>query len=114
MSGKNYTRDQWIAEGERLFGSLKENFLRWRFKCPRCGNIATIQEFKDVGAKEPDDAVRNCIGRFTSAKGCDWAAYGLFDICTVHVDGRPVFEYAPYEEDLRKDARAQNGGEKCS
>ena len=114
MSGKNYTRDQWVAEGERLFGSLNENFMRWRFKCPKCGNVATVAEFKDVGAKSPDDATKNCIGRYTREKGCDWASYGLFDICTVHVDGFPVFEFAPYKEDSRKVARAQDGGEGCS
>lgn len=115
MSGKNYTYEQWLAEGERLFGSLRDNMLRWRFKCPRCGNVATVQEFKDAGAKEPDHAVKNCIGRFRRDKGCDWAAYGLFDICTVHVDGMPVFEFAPYEEDnaaqARGDAEPGEGGE---
>lgn len=105
MSGKCYTRDEWLAEGVRLFGSGKENIMRWRFKCPRCGNIATIQEFKDAGAKEADEAVKKCIGRFTSAKGCDWTAYGLLDICTVHVDGIPVFEFAPYETDEKGGAK---------
>jgi hypothetical protein len=95
---KEYTREEWIAEGERLFGSLKENFMRWRFKCPACGNIATVAEFKDAGALCADEATVKCIGRYTRAKGCDWAAYGLLDICSVRVDGRPVFEFAPYEE----------------
>ena len=68
---KEYTREQWIAKGERLFGSLKENFMRWRFKCPHCGNVATVAEFKDLGAKFADEATKHCIGRYTRSKGCD-------------------------------------------
>ena len=94
MSKKSYTQKEWFAEGQRLFGA---DVLQWRFKCPRCGNIASIQEFKDAGAKHADDAAKNCIGRFVNDRGCDWAAYGLFDICSVHVDGIPVFEFAPPE-----------------
>jgi hypothetical protein len=94
---KEYTREEWIAEGERLFGSLKNNSMRWRFKCPICGNIATIAEFKDAGAPSPNSAAIECIGRYTRSKGCGRAAYGLLDICSVRVDGRPVFEFAPYE-----------------
>jgi hypothetical protein len=59
---REYTREEWIAEGERLFGSLRDNFMRWRFKCPSCGNIATIAEFKDVGALCADEATVKCIG----------------------------------------------------
>lgn len=94
MSGKNYTIEEWRAEGERLFG---KDFTKYRFKCPKCGNIATGQEFKDAGAT-PDQMATCCIGRFVDGKGCDWAAFGLFDICDVHVDGTPVFEYAPLEK----------------
>ena len=94
MEGKNYTKAEWLAEGKRLFGN---HFEDYRFKCPRCGNIASGQEFKDVGAK-PDNMYCECIGRYVKGKGCDWAAYGLFDICTVHVDGKPVFEFAKEDE----------------
>ena len=86
-----YTRAEWIAEGRRLFGNV---YAAWRFKCPRCKNVATGAEFRDVGAR-PDDMAKCCIGRFVKGKGCDWVAYGLLDICTVHVDGQPVFEFAP-------------------
>ena len=90
MDNKNYTKEEWLAEGERLFG---EHIEDWKFKCPRCGNIASGQEFKDVGA-ESNSMYCECIGRYLKRKGCDWAAYGLFDICTVHVIGTPVFEFA--------------------
>lgn len=90
MDNKNYTKEEWLAEGERLFG---EHIEDWKFKCPKCGNIASGQEFKDVGA-ESNSMYCECIGRYLKRKGCDWVAYGFFDICTVHVDGIPVFEFA--------------------
>lgn len=93
MAKKNYkTVEEWRAEGKRLFGG---DFMKWRFKCPRCGNVATVQEFKDAGAKGADAACTCCIGRYVSDRGCDCAAFGLLDICDVHVNGQPVFEFAP-------------------
>ena len=97
-AGRVCTHEEWLAEGKRLFG---EDFTKWRFKCPKCGHVATGQDFKDAGLK-PDIMYSCCIGRFKPGVGCDWAAYGLFDICTVHVmSGEkliPVFEFAPIEK----------------
>lgn len=87
---KTYTVDEWKAEGEKLFGKDWEN---WKFKCPSCGNVASGKEFKDAG-QDPNAMYCECIGRHVKGKGCDWAAYGLFDICNIHVDGQPVFEFA--------------------
>lgn len=94
---KEYTADEWREEGKRRFG---DDFSNWKFVCPNCGNVASGKEFKDLGAA-PNDMYCNCIGRYDETKGCNWAAYGLFDICKVHVDGQPVFEFA--EGTLRKD-----------
>ena len=44
---KNYTLREWRTEGERLFG---KNIEDWKFKCPKCGNIASGQEYKNAGA----------------------------------------------------------------
>lgn len=99
MDKKTYTPEEWRTEGKRRFG---ENFEDWKFKCPSCGNIANGQEFKEAGA-EPNDMYQNCIGRFNGkTKGCDWAAYGFFDICTVHIKTNedklvPVFDFAEEE-----------------
>lgn len=90
---KEYTAKEWFEEGKRLYGPRIED---WKFKCPSCGNVATGQEFKDAGAN-PNDMYCECIGRHVKGKGCNWAAYGLFDICKVHVDGMPVFEFADDE-----------------
>lgn len=86
---------EWRKEGERRFGKNPED---WKFKCPACGRINTGQEFRDAGA-EPDSMYCECIGRYDESKGCNWAAYGLFDICTVEVEGQPVFEFAEEEDE---------------
>ena len=82
--------EEWQAEGVRLFG---EDRMRWAFMCPRCGIVSTVQDFKDAGA-HIEAVAQDCIGRHRNDIGCDWAAYGLFDICMVHIVARPVFAFA--------------------
>ena len=66
------------------------------------------RRLKKLGAT-PNDIYCNCIGRYDKNKGCDWAAYGLLDICTVHVDGQPVFDFAPLDSErpTRKEAEGK-------
>ena len=85
------TINEWRDAAVSLFGN---NPSKWKFKCPACGNIAAISEFDEFDA-EPDAATQECIGRYRKDKGCNWAAYGLFDNCTTHVEGIPVFDFAP-------------------
>ena len=92
----DYTLEEWKAEGEKRFGT---DLTKWKFKCPKCGNIASGQEFMDV-QQDPNSMYCECIGRHIESRGCNWAAYGLFDICKVHVNGEPVFEFA--EEDANE------------
>lgn len=66
--------DEWEQEGIKLFGEDKK---KWKFICPRCGHVASIQDFLDIGC-DANDAFQNCIGRMKKGIGCDWAAYGLF------------------------------------
>lgn len=87
------TAEEWREEGSRRFGLAPEG---WKFVCPACGRVNTGQEFKDAGA-EPKDMYQCCIGRFDKTKGCDWAAFGLFDICNTEVEGIPVFDFAEEE-----------------
>lgn len=83
---KEMTRDEWFAEGKRLYGDDVE---KWRVRCPMCGKVSEVSEFKAAGASSPDCAFVECIGRYTGkgtprkepdGKGCNWAAYGLFGI----------------------------------
>ena len=78
---------EWLAEGRELFG---RDILKWKFRCPMCGHVASVQDFKDAGAEDPNDSFQECIGRYRGAgapsapdgnpDGCNWAAYGLFGI----------------------------------
>lgn len=102
--------EEWKAEGEKLFG---KDIKKWKYKCPMCGHIASVQDFLDSGAKDLDEAANaayvECIGRYTGkgspkkgdSSGCNWAAYGFFGIpnggsvvLTGRDEGRQVFEFA--------------------
>ena len=82
---KIMTIQEWREEGTRRFG---EDYMDWKFECPMCGHIASIRDFKEAGAKGPNCACQECLGRYTGkgapkagdASGCNWAAYGLFGI----------------------------------
>jgi predicted RNA-binding Zn-ribbon protein involved in translation (DUF1610 family) len=94
---KEYTHAEWLAEGKRIFG---EDFNQWKFVCPMCGHVQTIQDFRDLHARgydvTPDTARFNCYGRYVPAEGrrsafidgketikspCDYTSGGLF-ICS--------------------------------
>lgn len=106
-----YTHPEWLAELKNRFG---EDVMKWSFKCPACGKVSTMQEFKDAGA-EPNDSYQTCIGRFTgkgsptkdSKEGCNWAAFGLFGTLSggdviITEEGKevPVFSMAERTEAL--------------
>lgn len=79
---RKLTQDELMAEARDRFG---DDPMKWAFRCPSCGDIATPADFKDAGAS-PGMAGQECIGRHlgvlkkptpTNTRGCDWAAYGL-------------------------------------
>jgi len=90
----------WEDEGKRRFG---ENVRQWRFVCPSCSYVASVQDWLD--AKAPEGAVGfSCVGRYRSAKAqeaftgppgpCNYAGGGLFQINPVYVEGTRVFAFA--------------------
>lgn len=99
-----YTETEWLQEAERRFGS---NIRAWRFVCPSCGHIASVQEWADSGAGEGEVAF-SCVGRnlpgskriFDKPGPCNYAGGGLFQlnpVTVVHEDGAEsrVFAFAP-------------------
>ena len=99
---KTYTYDEWIKEGERLFGKRWRN---WKFLCPGCGTVQCGQDFLAAGIDEKEireNIAYNCIGRLVDGKGCDWSLGGLFKLHTVEVvkDGKPqpCFAFAKTEQ----------------
>lgn len=64
--------EEWRAEAARRFGP---DMLKWKFRCPMCGHVASVKDFKDAGAKSPKEG---------DSSGCNWAAYGFFGIPREH------------------------------
>ncbi len=96
--GQTISEERWQAMGAELFGP--DQFL-WCFKCPICGHVASVRDYKVHGA--PQGAVGfSCIGRwsedpskvrraFGDNKGrskdgpCDYTGGGLIGLNPVRV-----------------------------
>ena len=104
---RKVTAEEWLAEGVRLYGDDK---MKWRFKCPSCGYVASVQDWKDAGAKEGQIAF-SCVGRNTGSTKelgdktggpCNYAGGGLFRLNPVEVDDgqhkHSMFEFADRQE----------------
>lgn len=95
MSGhRKLTQEELLTEASERFG---KDPMKWAFRCPSCGDVATGQDFRDALGDHPrtnragekviasDIIGQECIGRTVGAlkknpsgRGCNWAAYGLF------------------------------------
>ena len=95
------TKAEWEAEGKKRFGN---NQMKWKFKCPSCGHIASVQDYKNAGASENVVAF-SCIGRYLKNKPreafgekgkgpCNYAGGGLIGLNPIEVDGVHYFEFA--------------------
>lgn len=81
----------WQNEAVRRFG---ESPRGWRFKCPCCGHVQSMQDFENLNA-DPNLAYFDCIGRhdgkhFQVAMGtkpgpCNYTGGGLFCLSPVIV-----------------------------
>lgn len=103
--------EEWKAEGHRRFG---DNILDFKFKCPMCGHVASVQDFKDLGVDDPANcAYSECIGRYTGkgspndadSLGCNWCSYGFLGIPkggVIVIDDQGeksyIYDYADVEE----------------
>ena len=94
------TRKEWLAAGRKRVGEDQNN---WKFKCPVCGHVASVQDYMDAGA--PAGAIAfSCIGRWRegsreaiSGKGpgpCNYSGGGLFKLNPLEVEGGMYFEFA--------------------
>jgi hypothetical protein len=95
------TKIEWEIEGKKRFG---DKMLDWKFKCPACGHIASVKDYKNAGA-ETGVVAFSCIGRYLKTeprrafgedgKGpCDYAGGGLIGLNPVEVEGIHYFEFA--------------------
>jgi len=80
---RKLTQAELMAEAKERFG---EDVMTWAFRCPSCGDVASLGDFKAADA-DPGLAGQECIGRILGAlskaikkyKGRAFhsAAYGL-------------------------------------
>jgi hypothetical protein len=104
---KTMTREEWVAEGTRLFG---EDMFKWKFECPVCHHVASVKDWKDLGANENAVAF-NCVGRYipgsaealstnprnrkkSNGHPCNYTGGGLFKLNPITVDGHNIFAFA--------------------
>jgi hypothetical protein len=86
---KVMTHAEWIEKGTELFGNDQ---MQWQFVCPSCGHVASIQDWKNAGARITQAAF-SCVGRFMSSPKslgqkpgpCDYAGGGLIGLNPVTV-----------------------------
>lgn len=93
-----YTLKEWQEEAARLFGS---DAMLWRFVCPVCGHVQSVQDYKDAGAVEGAVAF-SCIGRWVGTKDegpCDYAGGGLFRLNPITVVADDGVEHHVFEFD---------------
>ena len=101
MKIQRMTLLEWLAEGEKRFGTDR---LKWRFVCPGCGHVQAVEDFrthKEQGATA-ETAYFNCIGRYAGAQRtafgkpgggpCDYTTGGLINISPVRI----IFEGKEY------------------
>ena len=93
-----FTLDEWRKKAAELFG---EDHMKWRFVCPVCEYVATVEDWKKAGAPV-NSAGFSCVGRWAGVnpetekgdigpngikgKGpCNYAGGGLFKLNPVTV-----------------------------
>lgn len=72
---RKLAQEEFLAEATERFGP---DHWQWKARCPICGDVATLAEFRDAGA-DPGKWGQECLGRTLGkdVRGCDFAAYGL-------------------------------------
>ena len=109
---RRYTLAEWHAEARRRFGEKPEG---WKFVCPSCGSVVSVDDYKKAGAPESTVAF-SCVGRympkhtdaFQKGQGpCNYAGGGLFRLNPVAVvtpDGEEhfMFDFAEAEPVVQK------------
>jgi hypothetical protein len=107
------TLAEWRAKAAELFGPCN---LDWRFICPSCGHVASVQDWEDADAPATAAAF-SCVGRWSGAareafgKGdgpCNYAGGGLFrlnPVAVVDPDGHVMHVFAFAEPGIRPRTR---------
>lgn len=84
VSGRDvFTINDWKFIGHVKYG---DDLLDWKFKCPACGNVQTMRQFKEAGV-DPNLAYLNCASRHNlgGKKECKWTIGGLLKVGGIYV-----------------------------
>lgn len=82
-----HLRLTWQELNEEAVRRFGPDPARYAFRCPGCGDIATMQEWRDAtGNPETPAPGQECIGRVVEGRGCKRTAYGLIRSGTWTVD----------------------------
>lgn len=84
------TYEEWVDKAKELFG---DDPMQWKFVCPSCGHVTSVQDWADAGADEGEVAF-SCVGRALGSQKrlgekpgpCNYAGGGLFGLNPVHVE----------------------------
>lgn len=85
------TKAEWEDAGRERYG---EDMMEWKFRCPACGFVMSMRDYKEAGGK-PHDVGQICIGRLLGEKReafgegvgpCNYAGFGLIQLSPVKVD----------------------------
>lgn len=117
---RRMTPEAFHAEARARFG---DDFARYRFECPSCGHVASVQDWRDAGA--PDSAIAfSCIGRWLGADDthtfrraggpCTYAGGGLIGLTPWTItpaDGPPyhIFALASASEGVKDGEQRREG-----
>ncbi len=99
-------RAEWFDAAIDRYGNDAES---WKFRCPSCGHVASVKDWKD--AKAPEGAVGfSCVGRYLQKledgeqaafknKGgpCNYAGGGLFKLNPITVVAEDGAEHAMFD-----------------
>jgi hypothetical protein len=95
MEKRKYTFKEWIEKGKEIFGT--EDRKKWKFRCPSCGFVQSLEDFIKAGTKEEDALGMigfSCVGRVMQEKGeflkdkkqpCNYAGGGLIGLNPVTI-----------------------------
>lgn len=100
QDGEQSSLSLWKEKARKLFG---ENVFAWKFECPQCKYVQSVQQCLTAGMRMDQIAV-HCVGGFIKMRrsngvalhGCDYSPGELFDVNPIHIEGREqnVFRFA--------------------
>jgi hypothetical protein len=99
MEINSWTYFDWVRYGKAHYG-LEDT---WRYKCPLCGNIQSINSVMAHNTHLDKKQIKNkigthCEGNFSAGFGCHYIAESVHADLTLYIDGTARYFFAFAEE----------------